>query len=391
MIDIFNSNNLKTISESEYLLAQKNLHNVIFSRFYKKGLNKDYVVTDSLMENLAVLKEESPTFAGYEFSLEHKEQLYHHFGKIELDEKLSENNKVFRVLKEQVKKINEIIEPVLNDLGINYELHLSGGSMRDHLLDREIKDLDLLIEFHDDFQIAAKTGRNSEDKSKNLKESLEKFFTEKSSAIKKHNLDIFHGQSREKILHEIIFQTMKKNQIYEIKDFFWEHENENKKTEQQKKGTELTEEDSMIYDGLFSVLKVNNETLTYPIDLLLNGNKFSYLNSFDFDICKCAYTFKSLEKQYEPLYMYDGFIRDVIESKLSLNACIFHETKQVDRCLKDHYLRVKHKYPTHTFQLLEDNSNKEMIEYISKAQAYHALGDKLKDKENMPKTKVKKI
>lgn len=391
MIDIFNPNNLKTITESEYFLAQKNLHNVIFSRFYKKGLNKDYVVADNLMENLSVLKEESPTFLGYEFPLNNKEQLYHHFGKTELDKKLSENNKIFSVFKKQVNKINEIIEPILNDLGINYELHLSGGSVRDHLLDRDIKDLDLLIEFHDEFQIAAQIGRTSADKLKSLNESLEKFFIEKSPMIKKHNLNIFHGQSREKILHEIIFQTINKNKNYEIKDFFWEKQDKDKKTEQQKNGTELTEEDSMIYDGLFSVLKVKNDNLTYPMDLLLNGNKFSYINSFDFDICKCAYTFKSLEKNYEPLYMYDGFIRDVIEEKLSLNAGIFNDTKQVDRCLQDHYLRVKHKYPKHTFQILKEHSTEEMIDYISKAQAYHALGDKLKDKENMPKTKPKKI
>jgi hypothetical protein len=98
-----------------------------------------------------------------------------------------------------------------------------------------------------------------------------------------------------------------------------------------------------------------------------------------------------LKENEEPLYIYEGFIRDVIESKLSLNGSIFNEQKQVDRCLKDHYIRIKNKYPTHTFQLLTNNMKEELIEYILKAETYHSLSDKLKEKEKMQKSKPKKI
>lgn len=391
MNDIFDINNFKYISESEYLFAKKNLHELVFSFFYQKGIAKNYETKSKSADNISELKSQETVFTGYDFSLEQKEKLFNYFGKENLNKKLNENNETFKKLKEQIKKVNNIIEPVLNELGIKYELHLSGGSMRDHLLDKEIKDIDLLIEFHDDFQIAAQTGKNSSERLENLKNTVEKFFEEKSEIIKKHKLNIFKGQSREKILHEIVFQLMKRQKDYEVKDFFSEEENKKTDKNQSENSKSLTESDETIYDGLFSVLKIQNEKFIYPMDLLLNGNKFTYLNSFDFDICKFSYTFKSLNDKNEQLYIYEGFVKDVIEEKLSLNACLFQNQKQVDRCLKGHYLRLKNKYPHHKFELLEKSSNQEMIEYILKAQAYYALEDKLKYKEDKPKLKTKKI
>ena len=66
------------------------------------------------------------------------------------------------------------------------------------------------------------------------------------------------------------------------------------------------------------------------MDLLLNSNRHTYLSSFDFDICKCSYTVKQLEinKEVDRLYLYDGFIKDIIDETLSLNSQIFNEEKQ---------------------------------------------------------------
>lgn len=402
MEEFFKVDNFNNIENSEYLFAQNHLSKSVFDFFYQKGTKK--IIGEGIKQNTIVynLEKEEPSFIGYSFSIEQKERLYHYFGKSRFDNLLNEQNPQFNAIKKQIDLIDKIIEPVLNDLGIEYQLYLAGGALRDHILNKPIKDLDILIEFHDTLQAENQIGNNSSERSKNQQTALEKFFIEKSSIIKKHGLNIFHGQSREKILHEIIFQTINKQKDTNIKDFFWEKLNSEEKEiekKQKQNAKEITQDDSLIYDGLFSVLKVEHASFTYPVDLLLNSNVFSYLNHFDFEICKCKYLFKALKtnteiaplylKEVDPLYLFPGFIHDVINSTLSLNTQIFFSEKQVDRCLKDHYLRLKKKYPEYQMNLLKTEEPSKMIDYIEKAHKYFVLEDRLKPKEI--KTKVKKI
>lgn len=389
--DIFPPNNFHEISINEFYLLKKQLDSDIFSRFYKEGKSINLINSLELSPSkIYKLGPEKQIQLAYDFSLEQKERLMNYFGKEILNEKLSLKNEYFKTVTQQVKIIDNIIKPIFNDLGIDYKLHLTGGALRDHILNetQNVKDLDILIEFNDKLYVENMSGKNGYERRERQKEELKKFFEEKSSIIKKYKLDINVEQSREKIFHEIVFQSVKNFEGVEIKDFFLEQfQKENIEiTQEQIKGKEVTPDDSVIYDGLFSVLKVKHANFKYPVDLLLNSNKYSYINNFDFDICKCAYTFEN-DKDSSSLYIYDGFIKDVIDKKLSLNAAIFYSEKQIDRCLKDHYLRLRKKYPEHEFTVLEKNTDSKFTSYIKKSHLFHVMEYKFPEKNNKIKTK----
>ena len=198
--------------------------------------------------------------------------------------------------------------------------------------------------------------------------------------------------SREKLLHEIVLKTIEQEYKKENTEFFFTDPEKKDKTEIENK-TDFDNIESD-YSGLFSVIKIKNSG-KYPLDLLLNGNKFSYLNNFDFDICKCTYSindFNNLNANTasitENLYLYEGFVFDAIYKKLSLNPNIFYNEEQVYKCLTNHYLRIKDKYNYEV--IVKDSKNDEkIINYINKAVKFHEYKYKFKSPET--KVKAKKI
>lgn len=395
--EIFDCNKFKPINENEYDLYNKKLDNNVFNYLYKKGSSKKLkkVYANENINEYNIEKEEIE-FIGYEILEEEKERLLIYFDKDLINEKLSNNNEYFKGVLEQIESINKIIEPVFKELEVDYEIHLTGGALRDHVLHKteEVKDLDILIEFSDKFYIDKMRGGNGQEKRINQKLEIDKFFKEKEQIIKKYKLNINSNQSREKILHEIIFQMIEKNKEIDVKSFLlWGNDNnkqEETKKEELKK--EITDDDSLVYDGLFSVIKINGKNFKYPMDLLLNSNKYSYLNFFDFNICKCLYTIKKLDSNKdEDLYIYEGFIKDVMEKKLSLNAKIFYNEKQIDRCFKDHYIRLKKKYSEYQINILEENVQENLMPYIMKSHVYYLMESRLEPKGNTDKIKRRKI
>lgn len=405
--DIFNLNDLEEINKSEYEYFKNNLLPQISKIFFHKGVSKTTEVKSKSILNIdkkyTVFNEEDEIYLGYKFNPNEKERLLLFFSKSLIEEKLTNKNPVFNKILNQIEEIDSIIRPILNKLDIDFSLHLSGGALRDLILnqDDKIKDLDLLIEFHDKFNKENISGKNSSEKNEREKELLKEFFQEKGEDLKKLNIDIFLGQSREKILHEIIFQSISKNmKNTEVKHFFDQEKTEERKEKiEQKKNDQksLSDHDDMIYNGLFSVIKVKkNNSDDYPIDLLLNGNRYSYLNCFDFNICKSLFTIKKPNNEMNnkienDLYLYDGFIKDVIYKTLTLNASIFSKNEYVDRCLNDHYLRLKNKYPDYKFEINTENAEEEKIEYIKKAELFVSMNDKFSEKETKNKIKKNKI
>jgi len=405
--DIFNLNDLEEINKSEYEYFKNNLLPQISKIFFHKGVSKTTEVKSKSILNIdkkyTVFNEEDEIYLGYKFNPNEKERLLLFFSKSLIEEKLTNKNPVFNKILNQIEEIDSIIRPILNKLDIDFSLHLSGGALRDLILnqDDKIKDLDLLIEFHDKFNKENISGKNSSEKNEREKELLKEFFQEKGEDLKKLNIDIFLGQSREKILHEIIFQSISKNmKNTEVKHFFDQEKTEERKEKiEQKKNDQksLSDHDDMIYNGLFSVIKVKkNNSDDYPIDLLLNGNRYSYLNCFDFNICKSLFTIKKPNNEMNnkienDLYLYDGFIKDVIYKTLTLNASIFSKNEYIDRCLNDHYLRLKNKYPDYKFEINTENAEAEKIEYIKKAELFVSMNDKFSEKETNNKIKKNKI
>jgi len=405
--DIFNLNDLEEINKSEYEYFKNNLLPQISKIFFHKGVSKTTEVKSKSILNIdkkyTVFNEEDEIYLGYKFNPNEKERLLLFFSKSLIEEKLTNKNPVFNKILNQIEEIDSIIRPILNKLDIDFSLHLSGGALRDLILnqDDKIKDLDLLIEFHDKFNKENISGKNSSEKNEREKELLKEFFQEKGEDLKKLNIDIFLGQSREKILYEIIFQSISKNmKNTEVKHFFDQEKTEERKEKiEQKKNDQksLSDHDDMIYNGLFSVIKVKkNNSDDYPIDLLLNGNRYSYLNCFDFNICKSLFTIKKPNNEMNnkienDLYLYDGFIKDVIYKTLTLNASIFSKNEYIDRCLNDHYLRLKNKYPDYKFEINTENAEAEKIEYIKKAELFVSMNDKFSEKETNNKIKKNKI
>lgn len=405
--DIFNLNDLEEINKSEYEYFKNNLLPQISKIFFHKGVSKTTEVKSKSILNIdkkyTVFNEEDEIYLGYKFNPNEKERLLLFFSKSLIEEKLTNKNPVFNKILNQIEEIDSIIRPILNKLDIDFSLHLSGGALRDLILnqDDKIKDLDLLIEFHDKFNKENISGKNSSEKNEREKELLKEFFQEKGEDLKELNIDIFLGQNREKILHEIIFQSISKNmKNTEVKHFFDQEKTEERKEkiEQKKKDQKsLSDHDDMIYNGLFSVIKVKkNNSDDYPIDLLLNGNRYSYLNCFDFNICKSLFTIKKPNNEMNnkienDLYLYDGFIKDVIYKTLTLNASIFSKNEYIDRCLNDHYLRLKNKYPDYKFEINTENAEAEKIEYIKKAELFVSMNDKFSEKETNNKIKKNKI
>lgn len=411
--EFFNLSNYQKITSQEYELYKKSLNTEVFSRFYKQGTSQNLINSSSNIPFRTNIKNEyqilpnQEIFLNYQFSILQKERLMTYFGKNLIEEKLNSKNEYFKNVLDQIEVINSLIAPIFKELEIDYELHLTGGALRDHILDKtnQVKDLDIVIEFSDRLKIEKMKPPFGSDKYQEQKKELDKFFKDKESVIEKYDLKINFGQSREKILHEIVYQTVNKLKSTEVKSFsFWGDESSSNKNEKESIKEPLVAnvqalkpedlDDTLIYDGLFSVIKISGKNFKYPMDLLLNSNRHTYLSSFDFDICKCSYTVKQLEinKEVDRLYLYDGFIKDIIDETLSLNSQIFNEEKQVDRCLKDHYIRLKNKYPEYKINILSSNIiNEKLMNYIQKAHSYYLMESKLIPKDNGKNIKKIKI
>lgn len=391
--ELFNSNNFKELTSEEYYLYKKKLNSSVFNRVFFKGTSKKLINSlENQPKNLHKIESEKEIFYNYDFSIQQKERLLNYFGKELTEEILTFKNEYFQSVLNQIEMINSLISPVFKELDIDYELHLTGGALRDHILNKttQVKDLDILIEFSDKLYIEYMKGKNSVEKKENQKIKIERFFIEKETIIKKYNLIIHKEQSREKILHEIVYQIVNKIKDSEVKNFLLWDENKSKFDNSIKEAplidstkiNEITPDDSIIYDGLFSVIKVKVKNFKYPMDLLLNSCRYSYLNNFDFNICKCLYTVKRLEinKKVDRLYLYDGFIKDVVDETLSLNSSIFNDEKQIDRCLKDHYIRLKNKYAEYKINILESAISEDLMNYIKKAHMYYLMESQLTPK-----------
>lgn len=404
--NLYKLKDFEEITEKEYNFYEQRVENCVFQQLYKKGINKNLIKVpnyNSIEEDEVFysVEDDNKKYLGYSYCPEKKERLLHFFDKKVIEEKINKENSYFKVFLDQVELIDKCIRPIFKELGIDYEIHLAGGALRDHLLDKsdQVKDLDILIEFLDILYVDKMPGRHSSDRRQEQNKTIEKFVNDNDIILRKYNIEIKNNQSREKILHEIVLQSVSKLENIELKNFLlWKEESKeetNNILKEIKNKKEVSPDDSLLYDGLFSVIKVNRNDFKYPIDLLLNSNRHSYLYYFDFNLCKCLYTIKKLEinKNIENLYLDEGFMKDVIEKQLSLNAEIFSDNKQVDRCLKDHYIRLQTKYPDYKMNILEKNmeSKSEILMYIQKAHNYYRLENKLNKQSISPIIKRNKI
>lgn len=314
-------------------------------------------------------------------------------------EAFSKDNKSFVLFKiwSDAKKINNMLAP-LKPMGINYTLDLTGGSVRDFVLDKEndIKDLDFMlsISWH---------GFNSNELVKKIpahfsqQELKEVNWAEFLSRVEKkeNDEDLFetiYPIDQEELKRKILNLCLNRvNQKYE---FF------GKKNRSIKVNSNNAYDESLTRnDRLMAVAKLdkNNFNTNYPIDILLTDFiKPTFLEDFDFDICKASICFvnNTIKKEFpkSSAHLVGRFVAnidfwaDVKNKKITYNVK-GRGLKEIDRSFDNHLVRIKEKYPE--FEVLVVGENVASIEYIKKKMFAKKLENDLDNKTANIKKKNK--
>jgi hypothetical protein len=192
---------------------------------------------------------------------------------------------ILKKMWEDCAAVYAMFEP-LKALNMNYTIDLTGGCVRDFILNKhhEIKDLDFMISlpgfsteifdkekllsvFSEDIlaQVCWEDYENAESTKTKLMQMCVLQSQYKDSLDKVY---CFHGKERHQIVDEIVYEN--------------------------------TKSDKVINDRLVGVIKLNDNFTHYPIDFLLTDwIKPVFLKDFDFDICKASFCI------YNPTYKKD--------------------------------------------------------------------------------------
>ncbi|NCP98416.1 hypothetical protein GW796_00885 [archaeon] len=268
---------------------------------------------------------------------------------------------------EDAKRVNDMLKP-LSDIGIKYTLDLTGGSVRDFVLNKhhEIKDLDFMLSINEYVGI----------------KDLESFgvFTKKELVNIDWNLEDSIDIQKLKLI-QLCFN--KSN----IKRITFDHTNKDV---------------LYIKDRLLAVIKLDSTKMTYPIEVLVtNFTKLEFIGDFDFDLCKASFCFvnsyvnKIFPKQ--PGHLLSRFVADVDfwadvrNKKITYNIQDKRED-QIISSFKDHLPRIQQKYNNLEYSLFfigNENSQKENKKMIEVILEKGDLSDNLPI-DTITKTKVKK-
>lgn len=298
---------------------------------------------------------------------------------ISLDDFISKN-KIFPLFNiwSDAKKLNDVLLP-LKEMNIKYTLDLTGGSVRDFLLDNhdKIKDLDFMLSIE-------------EHTISDLLEKMEKYFSAEELRSAGFKIDekfikkieargiqtAFNNSTQEEFTEnldslKVCLLKLCFNRSNKTYDLFSKNkrlveisisQDNNYLSETKKK------------DRLMAVIKIDNENFDtkFPIDILLTDFiKPEFLQDFDFDICKASICFvnDSIKKKfpdtpYELVGRFvadDEFWADVFNKKITYN--IDKRNKyEIDRSFGDHLDRILSKYPD--FEVNIVGNEKDAINYI---------------------------
>lgn len=239
---------------------------------------------------------------------------------------------------EDSKVVYEALLP-LKKLDIKYTIDLTGGCVRDFILNKQdrIKDLDIMISIPVGIYHVKK------------KDLLEKeICTEEELNNVNWNDTDNDVKKKAKIIQLLINQTQDVEKIY----YFSEKER------QQVIGQSVyggMTEDKFGNDRLLSVIKMAGQKTHFPIDLLITDfNKPEFLNDFDFDICKASICIinpvvkKDFPKNYSHLISRFNanmeFWADVHNKKMTYGAGGRSEY-QIGKSFGNHLPRLLEKFP----------------------------------------------
>lgn len=270
---------------------------------------------------------------------------------------------------EDAQTINKILEP-LKQLKISYTLDLTGGSVRDFVLNNadKIKDLDFMVSIQE-------TVPNLIEQNIFSKDELKKVSWEEASTIEDY---------KSKLL-QLCFNRSKDN----IKVFA--HKKREIPVGQDNYGSDIFRKDRLI-----SVIKLEGKKTHYPIDILLTDFvKPAFLKDFDFDLCKASFCFVNphVKKDFpkNATHLISRFVADLdFWADVHNNTNTYNTNERlpyhIDRSFDDHYPRIMEKYPNSKLLITGKGDHREYLETKMFAKE---LGESLSVKDSVKSKKMK--
>lgn len=252
----------------------------------------------------------------------------------------------------------------LFQLGLNFDLAIAGGAVRDLFLEREIKDLDFVLSIEDHTlqeifksisvqKIEKVTGKNAQ------------HFIEQWKLNERQEL---HAEEKNNIIEEHIDYSQ---HFYDLVQFCLQGHLEVEKSFEPKLNVEEIEGHDhyrgvMTERRLSGVIKLDDNKLHYPGDILITNLSVStFVNKFDFNLCK-AYLYvvdkdRPIERpQCAADYLYHlnvtpSFVQDFMDKTLTLDMHMRENIKSIEVSMGDHYERIQVKYPEYKLNLNAGN------------------------------------
>lgn len=244
--------------------------------------------------------------------------------------------------------VAEILLP-MKQLGFLYSLDLTGGAVRDFVLNQEnsIKDLDFMV------QILPYSRKNVADAISHIpllaKLDIDLTSNYYLSSEDKQSIDVL-------LLSYCLEKNFDNSEVLENKTrnytiFKSYGDNANNVTIETNRQERLS-----------CVVKLDNTNTNYPIDLLVTDfSKPEFIEAFDFDICKASFAFinpyyaKNFPKDVSHLVSRfvapPSFFADFHNKKISINADDMSEN-QISRSICSHLPRILSKYPDFSLNLI---------------------------------------
>lgn len=392
--------NIKKIIQSLYHFFSKNEITIIF-----KGRNK--INGNFTRENMEIAHTEfaptknplTPYMKSYE-SLENseeftvtrkdlitKQEYEDTFNKLINIKSFTREDKaiVLKNIYNDLKVIHDTLIPI-KKLGINLTIDLTGGAVRDFVLDKHnlISDLDVMISF---FNTASSSKLKFKDFEKVgiTKEILDK--------VKWCNKENDTSIIRTKLI-QACFEKMNMVQTCFI------HKSEDRNENVKRAIGNNSEYIDTVHSRLSGVIKLKENTLNYKVDLLITDLiKPVFLNSFDINLCKASISFlntnykKEFPLEYSHLISrFDAsidFFADIHNKKLTIDIGD-RSDKMMDATIDDHLPKVKAKYPDYEVIFISSNEkDEERLKKIKNQYFAEKLGRSLaKKQENKKSIKI---
>lgn len=282
-------------------------------------------------------------------AISHEETIKHIKELINIDAFLTPSKRIIlEKIYSDALHVAQILSP-LKELDFLYSLDLTGGAVRDFVLNQEnsIKDLDFMV------QILPYSRQN-------VAAAIPYI-----PLIEKLGIDLtsnYYLSSEDKQAIDVLLLSYcleknfdnsevleNKTRTYTIFKSYGDNNNN------------VTIETNR-QERLSCVVKLDNTNTNYPIDLLVTDfSKPEFIEAFDFDICKASFAFinpyytKEFPKDVSHLVSRfvapPSFFADVYNKKMSINADDMSEN-QISRSICSHLPRILSKYPDYSLNLI---------------------------------------